>query len=242
MQSANDQPPGAGRPFHGVADPSDIDASGRNFSFARRELAALRNSGPILSDVSSEDAVRMYLQYLADPTKLVDQASVKKLESDVDKAKDPIDKLKAVAALERARAVDGQQHEDAFIRNARAWADAEGIPLAAFKTMGVPDAVLARAGFDDGRRRGGRSRSAAKRATTRSGRAKSTSADAIREWVLATAGTFTLADVQKGIGGSPATIKKAIDELIEADKVENLGAAAEHHGRGRAPYHYTLKR
>ncbi|MEZ5234211.1 MAG: hypothetical protein R2749_16115 [Acidimicrobiales bacterium] len=176
----------------------------------------------------------MYLQYLADPTKLVDQASVKKLESDVDKAKDPIDKLKAVAALERARAVDGQQHEDAFIRNARAWADAEGIPLAAFKTMGVPDAVLARAGFDDGRRRGGRSRSAAKRATTRSGRAKSTSADAIREWVLATAGTFTLADVQKGIGGSPATIKKAIDELIEADKVENLGAAAEHHGRGRA--------
>ncbi len=184
----------------------------------------------------------MYLQYLADPTKLVDQASVKKLENDVEKAKDPIDKLKAVAALERARAVDGRLYEDAFIRNARAWAEAEGIPLAAFKTMGVPDAVLSRAGFDDGRRRAGRTRTTTKRAASRSGRAKSTSADAIREWVLATTGSFTLADVQKGIGGSPATIKKAIDELITDGKVENLGAVSEHHGRGRAPYHYTLQR
>ncbi|MCC6435049.1 MAG: hypothetical protein IT196_08480 [Acidimicrobiales bacterium] len=184
----------------------------------------------------------MYLQYLADPTKLVDPASVKKLENDVEKAKDPIDKLKAVAALERAQAVDGQFYEEAFIRSARSWAETEGIPLAAFKTMGVPDSVLARAGFDDGRRRGGRNRAAAKRAGTRTGRARSTSAEVIREWVLATTGSFTLADVQKGIGGSPATIKKAIDELTEAGKVENLGAVAEHHGRGRAPYHYSLKR
>ncbi len=181
----------------------------------------------------------MYLQYLADPTKLVDATSVKKLENDADKAKDPIDKLKAIAALERARSVDGSVYEEAFIRNARPWAEAEGIPLAAFRTMGVPDAVLNRAGFSDVRRRG---RTPAKRGTTRSGRARSTSAEAIQSWVLATSGPFTLADVQHSIGGSPATIKKAIDELIETGKLQNLGPIADHHGRGRAPYHYSLAR
>ena len=177
----------------------------------------------------------MYLQYLADPSKLVDEASVKKLEQDVERAKDPVDKLKAVAALERARAVDGSVFEDAFIRDARAWAETEGIPMAAFRTMGVADAVLTRAGFDDGRRRGSR-----RGTTSRAGRAKSTSAEAIQQWVLSTRSSFTLADVQKSVGGSPATIKKAIDELTEADKLQNLGPVTDHVGRGRAPYHYRL--
>lgn len=177
------------------------------------------------------------MQYLADPSKLVDQASVKKLETDVDKVKDPIDKLKAIAALERARAVDGSLFEEAFVRDARSWAEAEGIPLAAFRTMGVPDAVLARAGFDDGKRRARGGRKA-----TRTGRAKSTSAEAIQGWVLASKASFTLADVQKSIGGSPATIKKAIDELTASGQLTNLGPVAEHVGRGRAPYHYSLAR
>jgi hypothetical protein len=178
----------------------------------------------------------MYLQYLADPSKLVDPASVKKLESDVDKAKDPIEKLRALAALERARSVDGAMYEEAFIRSARAWAEAEGIPLVAFRSMGVPDAILSKAGFEGGRRRGRQTR----RGGARGGRAKSTSAEAIQQWVLSHTDTFTLSDVQDGVGGSPATIKKAIDELIGAGKLENLGPVSEHVGRGRAPYHYRL--
>jgi hypothetical protein len=178
----------------------------------------------------------MYLQYLADPSKLVDPASVKKLESDVDKAKDPIEKLRALAALERARSVDGAMYEEAFIRSARAWAEAEGIPLGAFRSMGVPEAVLNRAGFESARRRG----RTARRGAGRSGRAKSTSAEAIQQWVLSHTGAFTLSDVQEGVGGSPATIKKAIDELISAEKLVNLGPVSEHIGRGRAPYHYRL--
>lgn len=180
----------------------------------------------------------MYLQYLEDPSQLVDEGSIAQLEQDVSMAKDPLDKLRAIAALERVRAVDGSTFEEEFIREAKAWADGEGIPVAAFRSMGVPDDVLARAGFEDGRRRGGR---ATRRSSVRTGRARSTSTDEIQRWVLSTSASFTLADVQQSVGGSPATIKKAIDELTDAGRLENLGPVADHAGRGRAPYHYTLR-
>ncbi len=179
----------------------------------------------------------MYLQYLADPSQLIDPNSVRKLEGDVEKAKDPVEKLKAIAALERASASDGSAYEEAFIRDARAWADNEGIPPGAFRTMGVPEAVLAKAGFDSGRRRG---RSARKARATRTGRAKSTSTQVIQSWMLSSQETFTLADVQRNAGGSPATIKKAIDELTDNGQIANLGPVSHHTGRGRAPYHYRL--
>ena len=147
-------------------------------------------------------------------------------------ASDPIARLKAVAALETARAVDGSVFEEGFVRHARSWAEAEGIPAAAFRTMGVPDAVLARAGFEDARRRSKGGRGAT--------RAKSTSTETIQEWVLATRSSFTLSDVQAQVGGSPVTIKKAIDELTDSGKLMNLGAVTDHTGRGRAPYHYRL--
>lgn len=179
----------------------------------------------------------MYLQYLEDPTQLVDESSVQKLEQDIEMAKDPVEKLRAIAALERVSAIDGSQFEEEFIRNAKAWAEEEGIPAAAFRSMGVPDAVLVRAGFDEGRRRGGRG---TRRSQARTSRARSTSTDEIQQWVLSTTAPFTLADVQQSVGGSPATIKKAIDELTAGGRLENLGPVADHSGRGRAPYHYTL--
>jgi len=185
--------------------------------------------------VSGEDSVRKYLRYLENPTSLVDPAAVKKLEAEADRCKDPIDKLKALAALERARSVNADDLEEAFIRDARDWAAREGIPSSAFRSMGVTDELLARAGFDTGRRRGRGRRPAA-----RPGRGRSTSIEAVQAWVLSTKETFTLADVQRSIGGSPATIKKAIDDLASDGRVTNLGPDRQHGGRGRAPYLYRL--
>lgn len=175
----------------------------------------------------------MYLQYLADPSSIVDVDSVKILEETVELSTDPVDKLKAIAALERARSKDGSEYEAAFVRDAKAWADSEGIPGSAFRSMGVPAAVLTRAGFG-----GGRARRSGAAAGPRTGRAKSTNIAAIQNWVLASNGSFTLADVQRGVGGSAATVKKAIDALAEAGQVENLGALSTHAARGRAPFHY----
>jgi hypothetical protein len=57
--------------------------------------------------------------------------------------------------------------------------------------------------------------------------------------VLAQTGTFLLADVMAGVGGSQATVRKAIDELIDAGAVTKLGPVPGYTGRGRAPTQYS---
>jgi hypothetical protein len=51
-------------------------------------------------------------------------------------------------------------------------------------------------------------------------RAKAVPVDEIKAFVLKEKGTFTLADVMNGVGGSPATVRKAVDELVESGQVE----------------------
>lgn len=60
----------------------------------------------------------------------------------------------------------------------------------------------------------------------------------IKAWIGSQKGTFILSDVMSGIGGSPATVRKAVDELIEAGSVEKLGPVPDYSGRGRAPVQY----
>jgi hypothetical protein len=104
--------------------------------------------------------------------------------------------------------------------------------------MRVADDVLRQAGFEvpvgAGRRRG---RPAAGDDAPRQ-RAKAVPADDIKKFVLDLKGTFVLTDVQSGIGGSPATVRKAVEELVEAGQVEKLGPMADYQGRGRAPIQY----
>src|SRR5579859_3165277 len=97
--------------------------------------------------VTPEAAVRLYLMFLEDPQKLIDTQEVKKLEGEVEKAKDPITKLKAISALQRAQAVDPASYAYDFIKHAKRWADSEGVPVAAFRQMGVPEDVISAAGF-----------------------------------------------------------------------------------------------
>jgi hypothetical protein len=190
--------------------------------------------------MTGEEAVRLYLMFLADPDKLVDQAGLKKMESDVDKAKDPIDRVRAIAALEKAKNVDGSTYRDDFVRSAKDWADSEGVPAAAFRQMGVPEDVLAEAGFESGRRRRGGGRRGGLSSRPRAPRAKSVGTEQIRGWVLEQSEPFTLSGAQQGVGGTPATIKKAVDGLIGEGQVERLGPVPGYQGRGRAPIQYSV--
>lgn len=188
----------------------------------------------------TETAVRSYLLFLQSPEQLVDPAEIERCQQAVADAKDPIEKLKALSSLERARSVDGKSLEAGFVQHAREWADIEGVTISAFQSMGVSGDVLSSAGFDTGAPRG---RAAAGSRRSRSGgaprtRAKAVNAETIRDHVLNISGTFTLAQLMEQAGGSPATVKKAIQELIEAGRVENLGADPGHSGKGRAPYRY----
>jgi hypothetical protein len=191
--------------------------------------------------MNAEAAIRHYLTYLDDPSQLVDDAEVSKLEAAVQSAVNPLEKLKALAALDRARAVDGQSYRDDFVRVAKEWSEREGVPASAFRQMAVPDDVLRDAGFDvaGGRRRGatGSRRRSSNGARTRS---RPVSTDEIQTWVLGREQPFTTSDIAQGAGGSPITIKKVLDELVASGKVNKLGPVKDWPNRGRVPMQYAL--
>lgn len=180
-----------------------------------------------------EDAVRRYLNYLVDPSSAVDPESVKAAEVQLAAAADPIEKIRAHAALEKARSGDAGSLQLLFINNARTWAQTEGIPFKSFREVGVPIDVLEAAGLTEGKNRGKTTGGKVRK------RAPKVSIQDIVDWMVKQNKPFTTADIQSGVGGSPATVKKAIDQLLAAKKLRNLGVNAEHQNRGRAPFMYT---
>jgi hypothetical protein len=184
-----------------------------------------------------EDAVRLYLLWLDDPNKLRNETEIQNASKAVQDATDPIDKLKALAQLQRVSTIDKQPLREGFVTHAKVWADQAGIPASAFRDLKVPDDVLREAGFGlpTGRRRG---RGTPASANGRQ-RAKAVPVENIKAYVLNQKGSFILTDIMGGIGGSQATVRKAIDELIESGQVEKLGPVPDYAGRGRAPIQYN---
>jgi hypothetical protein len=179
-----------------------------------------------LDTVSPEAAVRLYLMFLDDPSKLVDPTTVTRLADAVDSAKDPIDRLKAMAALERAQATDGSAYRDDFIKLAKQWADEEGVPPSAFRSMGVPPDVLAAAGLDGQRRTRGRSSTA-----TTQARRPAVKAEQLDTGILTIDGPFTIRDIADRIGGSTVTIRASLDRLEAQGKVTSAGERPGKRGR-----------
>jgi hypothetical protein len=184
---------------------------------------------------TSEGAVRQYLLFLEDPGQLRDEKEIQRKTQAVLDASDPVDKLKALAELERLANIDEEPLRKAFVEHAKTWAEGQSIPLSAFRDLKVPDEVLREAGFDVPATRG-RSRSTAMGERQR---AKAVPVDAIKAHVLGLKGTFVLTDVMTGVGGSQATVRKAVDELVESGAVEKLGPMSDYSGRGRAPVQYS---
>ena len=184
----------------------------------------------------AEGAVREYLLYLEDPAQLRDDKDLQRKTQAVLDAKDPIDKLRAISELERASTIDEAPIRDGFVTHAKAWASEASIPVTAFRELRVPDDVLKAAGFDvpAGKGRGRRSGASNGRQ-----RAKSVPVEQIKAFITGNKGTFILSDVMTGVGGSQATVRKALDELVDAGKVTRLGPMPDYKGRGRAPLQYS---
>jgi hypothetical protein len=183
-----------------------------------------------------EEAVRAYLTYLEDPSRMVDAAEVKKLQKAVGTAKDPVDKLKAIAALERASAADPSIYRDGFIQHAKKWADTEGVPASVFKQLGVEDDVLSAAGLGGSKRRRGRQSKAKADAAPRT-RRPSIRAEQLEEGILALDGSFSVKDVTERVGGSTVTVTAALERLKELGKITPAGEKSG--GRGRAAKVWT---
>lgn len=191
---------------------------------------------------SPEHAVRRYLAWVDDPSSAVDQEAVEAAEAAFAAATDPIAKLHAAAARERAAAADVGAIEHDFVVHAKAYADAEQIPAAAFAALGVSAGVLEQAGFEVASKRG---RSAAAPAASRAAagpRAPQVSVATIKSVASQMPKQFTLGQLaDKAGGGSPVTVRKAVDELIAEGRAAKLGPAPDHQGPGRAPTLYELR-
>ena len=185
-----------------------------------------------------EAIVRQYLLFLEDPSRLVDDAEVRRLEGEASSATDPIERLKALAALARARNVDGSGYEQGFVRVARGWASDNSIPASTFAELGVPDAILRTAGLL------ATAKSSAPRPhRSTGGRGRSVSAKEIQQHIATlTHGSFTLADIASSVGGSPMTIRKAVDGLVRSGTLKRLGPTPNWAGPGRAPILFTLEK
>jgi hypothetical protein len=189
------------------------------------------------SDPTPEEAVRLYLTFLENPDSLRDDEQVNQLEKKLSTVSDPLERLKTFAAIERAKTVDSETLQRNFVQHAKTWADENDVPPAAFKQARVPDDLLRQAGLVSDKRRSG----AASGAGASRPRARAVTIAQVKEHVLGRQGTFLLADVMREAGGSQATVRKAIDELIKSGDLEKLGPVPDYTGRGRAPLQYVLK-
>ena len=196
-----------------------------------------------MTDLTSpEDAVRQYLAWVDDPSSAVDQAAVDAADADFAAATDPIAKLHAAAARERARTADADALVARFVAHARAYADAAAIPVEAFRAVGVADDVLARAGFHVPSGRGRGPAAPARRNSGARPRARHIPVSQLKAVAVQMPKRFTLAHLaDKAGGGSPATVRKAVEELVAEGRAANLGPDPDHRGPGRAPTLYELR-
>jgi hypothetical protein len=181
--------------------------------------------------VTPESAVRLYLMFLDDPATLVDDEVVKELEAKVDAGGDPIERLRTLAQLERAKAADESAYKYDFIKHAKSWADSEGVRVSAFREMDVPEDVLRAAGLVPGAsRRRGRTATTKDVDASRPRRTRSNPED-LREGILALEGQFSVRNVTEAVGGSAVTIKNLIGQLEAQGKVKAAGEKAGNRGR-----------
>ncbi len=206
------------------------------------KLAALATTtrGRAVSDESepnAEGAVRLYLSYLSDPGGMRDADAIERAEQALAAAEDPIDKLKATAALRRAKQVDGAAIEAAFTAHAKEWAEAEGITADDFLALGVPNHVLAAAGFSgSGRARSSSSRTGASR--TRTTRSRLDYDGEVVPAVAALTGDWKLSDLADVLQRDTQSARNALKRLLDDKLVEEVGRDTSSKRPGRAPMLY----
>ncbi len=185
----------------------------------------------------AELAIRRYLQWLGDPNSIVDTAAIDAAEQTVRQTTDVIEKLKALSRVENLRAGDSASVRQAFLAHAKSWGDANEISAASWIRLGVPPEVLREAGITG-------NRASARASTTSTPRAKSAgvSVPEISAHVRTLTEPFVLTDIADSVGGSPMTVRKAVDQLVADGTVRRLGPDPQHNGRGRAPIRYETAR
>ena len=179
---------------------------------------------------TGEESVRRYIQFLSDPASMVDEGEAERIEEEIALSHDVIEKVRLIAKLTRVRTPDGSDVLADFLRDARGWSTANNVPASAFRSMGVSEDVLRRAGLV----RVGRK---APRQGSRQKSSRVTVAD-IQQWVMSRNEAFTVRDVHESLGASLVTSMKAIRQMIDQGNVIELGQGEGEGRPGRSPGRY----
>lgn len=174
-----------------------------------------------------EEAVRRYLEYLRDPSSIVDHDMVKSLAARLDEATDVVERIMLRQQLEQARAGDEAAVREAFVAHAKAWADVQGIAGSAFRAEGVPDHVLAEAGL-------------VRRGAAEPRPPRRPAADAVREALPRRKDeAVTVSALAAHTGASVDTVRSVIKQEIAAGRLKVAGADPHHCRPGRPPTLYV---
>lgn len=176
---------------------------------------------------AQEETIRAYLQYLQDPSSIIDADRINELEGKLSAATDPIERVALRQELEQARAGDETAVRDGFVTHAKAWAENQRVSASAFEAEGVPREVLAEAGLvpKSGRRR----RSRGPRVTTE---------DVRKALPKKKTQGVTVNSLAAKTGASVGTVRNVLKEEVEAGRLQDAGPDPEHSGPGRAPTIY----
>ena len=195
---------------------------------ARKPVA--KSEVRVSTSEEAEIAVKEYLATIDQPKARGRQARPKPdFEAATKGISDPLAKLAAIKA-ERERVANivvGDSAEDGFVKYGKVWAKIHDYGREDFAALGVSRRVLD-AVFGGGTPR--------VRATT-SSRAPRVSTKDLADAISAKpAGTWlTVSALMREVGGSPATVRKVLDELAAEGTVTDPIDDPKHSGKGRAP-------
>ena len=188
-----------------------------------------KNEVRVSASKEAGQAVEDYLRTIGKPRPRGRRARPK---PDFDKATkgitDPLARLAAIKA-ERERVsniVIGDEAEDGFVKYAKVWAKIHGYSREDFAALGVSRRVLD-AAFGNGAPRVKSPPKRAPRVSTKD------LADAITSKPPGT--WLTVNGVMREAGGSPATVRKVLDDLATAGIVTEPIDDPKHSAKGRAP-------
>ncbi len=172
---------------------------------------------------TADKAVRDYLAFLENPSDFIDQRLVNRLQKQFDKESDPAAKLDLYQEIEAAKRPNGDKVTAAFIKHAKAWAEASGIEGETFfKVYRIDREVLSEAGFE-----------------IRTGKYKPRVKGAVvREHIANLTEPFTALDIFEATGASEAGARNVIAAMIEEGSVVEMEERGESVNGGKAPAQY----
>lgn len=178
-----------------------------------------------------EDAVRDYLRWSQDPSSV--QPDTADLDARIEAEDDPVERVKLRS--ERNRLADlGPTLEADFVTHVRAWADEHQVTAEALLEEGVERRLLAQAGMLTGTPRTPRSAAAAPRSPRVRREDIAAHVRGLRQGT-----TVTTSTIANDAGGSPATVRKVLDDLAAEGVVVEDGKDHSGPGRPRTLYRRT---